>query len=62
MINAEILYKFTRAGYAYTQVGVHHLPRRGGRATGAKLSVIARAFYELVAYAWKWRRQERKRR
>ncbi len=61
MINAEILYKFTRAGYAYTQVGVHHLPRRGGRATGAKLSVIARAFYELVAYAWKWRREERKR-
>src|SRR6266496_2076812 len=61
MINAEILYKFTRAGYTYTQLGVRHLPRRGGRATGAKLSVILRAFRELIAYAWKWRRAERKK-
>ena len=60
MINAEILYKFTRAGYTYTQVGVHHLPRRGGRATGAKPAVIARAFRELFTYAWKWRAEERK--
>jgi len=59
MINAEILYKFTRAGYTYTQVGVHHLPRRGGRATGAKLSVIGRAFRELVVYARKWHREEK---
>ena len=62
MINAEILYKFTRAGYTYTQVGVHHLPRRGGRATGAKPAVIARAFRELFTYAWKWRAEERKAR
>lgn len=61
MINAEILYKFTREGHTYTQVGVRHLPRRGGRATGAKLSVIVRAFRELIAYAWKWRRAERKK-
>src|SRR5713101_5587932 len=61
MINTEILYKFTRAGYTYTQVGVHHLPRRGGKATGAKLSVIARAFHELIASAWKWRREEREK-
>lgn len=60
MINAEILYKFTRAGYTYTQVGVHHLPRRGGRATGAKLSVIMRAFRELFVFAWKWHRQEKR--
>ena len=60
MINAEILYKFTRAGYTYTQVGVRHLPRRGGRATGAKPAVIARAFRELFTYAWKWRAEERK--
>jgi len=59
MINAEILYKFTRAGYTYTQVGVHHLPRRGGRATGAKLSVIGRAFRELAVYAGKWHREEK---
>ncbi len=55
MINTEILYKFTRAGYTYTQVGVRHLPRHGGRASGAKLSVIARAFREMFTYAWKWR-------
>lgn len=59
MINAEILYKFTRAGYTYTQVGVHHHPRRGGRATGANLSVIGRAFRELVVYARKWHREEK---
>jgi len=60
MINAEILYKFTRAGYTYTQLGVRHLPRRGGRATGAKPAVIARAFRELFVYAWKWHAEERK--
>ncbi|HCI79898.1 MAG TPA: glycosyltransferase family 2 protein [Ktedonobacter sp.] len=54
MINTEILYKFTHAGYTYTQLGVHHLPRHGGRATGAKLSVIARAFLEMFTYAHKW--------
>jgi putative flippase GtrA len=58
MINTEILYKFTRAGYTYTQVGVQHLPRRGGRATGAKLSVIVRAFRELFVFARKWNREE----
>lgn len=58
MINTEILYKFTRAGYTYTQIGVHHLPRRGGRATGAKLSVITRAFRELFVFARKWSREE----
>ena len=60
MINAEILYKFMRAGYTFTQVGVQHLPRRGGRATGAKLSVIGRAFRELIVYARKWHREEKR--
>lgn len=59
MINAEILYKFSRAGNTYTQIGVCHLPRRGGRATGAKLSVIARAFREMFTYAWKWHHEEK---
>ena len=60
MINAELLYKLTHAGCTYCEVGVMHLPRRAGRATGAKLSVIIRAFHELFTYAWKWRRgQER---
>ena len=59
MINAEILYKFSRAGNSYTQVGVRHLPRHGGKATGAKLSVILRAFRELFVYAIKWHREEK---
>jgi glycosyltransferase involved in cell wall biosynthesis len=59
MINTEILYKLKRAGYTYTQVGVQHLPRNGGKATGAKPIVILRAFRELFTYAWKWRREER---
>jgi glycosyltransferase involved in cell wall biosynthesis len=57
MINTEILYKFIRAGNSYTQVGVRHLPRHGGKATGAKLSVILRAFRELFVYAIKWHRE-----
>ena len=58
MINVEILYKFTRAGYSYFEVGVRHLPRRAGRATGAKPSVIVRALRDLFTYAWKWHREE----
>ena len=30
MINTELLYQLKRAGYSYREVGVHHLPRRGG--------------------------------
>ena len=60
MINTEILYKFIQAGNTYTQVGVRHLPRHGGRATGAKLSVIMRAFRELFVYAFKWHREEKR--
>jgi len=59
MINAELLYKLKRAGCTYREVGVHHLPRQGGRATGANLRVIARAFRELFIFARNWRREER---
>ncbi len=58
MINTEILYKFARSGYTYTEVGVHHLPRRAGQATGAKPAVILRALRELFVYAGKWYREE----
>jgi len=58
MINAEMLYKLTRAGYTYKELGVHHLPRQAGRATGAHLRVILRAFRELFVYARKWHREE----
>jgi putative flippase GtrA len=58
MINAEIVYKLSRAGYTYTEVGVQHLPRRAGKATGAKPTVILRALREMFVYAEKWRQEE----
>ncbi len=58
MINAELLYKLIHSGATYREVGVSHLPRRSGRATGAHPRVIARAFYELFLYARKWQRVE----
>ncbi len=61
MITAELLYKLKRANYTYREVGVHHLPRRGGRATGANPRVIARAFRELFIFARRWQRGERAR-
>jgi glycosyltransferase involved in cell wall biosynthesis len=60
MINAELLYTLTRAGGTYKELAVHHLPRRAGRATGAKLSVILRALRELLVYAYRQRREEQK--
>jgi len=58
MINAELLFKLKQAGCTYKEVGVHHLPRRGGQATGAKLSVIIRAFRELFVSARKWKQEQ----
>ncbi len=58
MINAELLYRLKRSGCRVKEVGVRHLPRQGGRATGAKLSVIGRAFWELFLYRRRWRHEE----
>ncbi len=60
MINAELLYRLKRAGCSYKEVGVIHLPRLHGRATGAKLSVILRALRELFVYARKWKREDQR--
>jgi glycosyltransferase involved in cell wall biosynthesis len=48
MINAEILIKLKRDGVRIKEVPVSHLPRRAGSPTGAKPSVILRAFREMV--------------
>ena len=61
MINAELLHALKQAGGTYKELGVHHLPRQAGRATGAKLRVILRAFRELFSYAHKWRREKQQR-
>ena len=47
MISAEMLVRIYRYGYKVIEVGVIHYPRTQGSATGAKPSVIFRAFREL---------------
>ena len=58
MINAELLYKLMQSGGTYREIGVHHLPRLSGRATGAKPAVIIRAFRELFVFAHTWKQEE----
>ena len=58
MINAEVLYKLGRYGYTYTEVGVRHLPRQAGMATGAKPAVIVRALREMFVFARRWHAEE----
>ncbi|MGZ3582521.1 MAG: glycosyltransferase [Ktedonobacterales bacterium] len=57
LINAELVYTLHRTGARYVQVGVRHLPRRAGRATGAHPRVILRALRDLAINAWRWRRR-----
>ena len=47
LIDTEILARAKRRGYTIGQIGVHHYPRIGGQATGAKIGVILKAFREL---------------
>jgi len=48
MVNTEILIRALRAGFTLKELPVRHFPRHFGRQTGARLRVIAKAFYELV--------------
>jgi hypothetical protein len=61
MINAELLYRLKQGHFTQREVGVPHLPRLGGRATGARLSVIARALRDLFVYTHRWKRAEKVR-
>jgi glycosyltransferase involved in cell wall biosynthesis len=61
MINAELLYKLKQDGGTIKEIGVRHLPRRAGQATGANIKVILRAFLELWIYARRWKREEHQR-
>lgn len=47
MIDAEILARTRARGARIAEAGVHHYPRVAGSQTGAKFSVIFRAFREL---------------
>lgn len=46
--SAEFLIKARRFGYRIVEMRATHYPRTAGKATGARLSVILRAFRELV--------------
>lgn len=56
MISTELLVKSQKNGFRIKEVGVNHYARTAGQQTGAKLSVIARAFKELFSYFIKWQR------
>lgn len=47
-VNSELLVRAQAAGFRIKQVPVAHYPRLKGRATGARLSVIGRAWWELA--------------
>jgi hypothetical protein len=47
MISTQILATAAKRGFSIAEVGVHHYPRTAGVPTGAKVSVILRAFVEL---------------
>jgi glycosyltransferase involved in cell wall biosynthesis len=47
LVCTELLVRARRSGYTLVDVGVHHYPRTTGRATGANIRVVLRAFREL---------------
>ncbi len=57
MISTELLVKSSKNGLRIMELGVKHYPRRAGVQTGAKISVIIRAFKELFSYFIQWQRQ-----
>lgn len=52
MINAELAIKTKKAGFRIKQIGVHHYPRKIGKATGAQFKVIIKSFVDLFKL-WK---------
>jgi len=54
LLSTEIVYKFIRAGYTYTQAAVHHFPRKAGKSAGASKWAIVQALGELTHFASIW--------
>ena len=48
MVNTELMVKLGRKGASVVEIGVHHRPRRAGRARGASPKVVATAFREVL--------------
>jgi glycosyltransferase involved in cell wall biosynthesis len=55
VVSTEMLVKLKRMGIPFVEIPVQHLPRLHGKATGAKLRVIVRAFAELLRLRTKLR-------
>jgi glycosyltransferase involved in cell wall biosynthesis len=49
MVNTEMITRLVQRGARVREIGVTHLPRTAGEASGGDLRVIARAFRELAA-------------
>lgn len=56
MVNTDILMQSSRMGFKIKEVPVTHFPRLNGKATGAKLRVILKAFAELFQLYHKLKR------
>jgi len=48
--SAELIYEVKKTGFSILEVPVNHYPRLEGKPTGAKLSVISKAFRELWGF------------
>lgn len=59
MIDTEFLAGAKARGYRIAEVGVTHLPRVAGEASGADLKVIARAFRDLARFRLRLSRELR---
>lgn len=58
LVSTELLARANKAGFRFVEVGVTHYPRTAGTQTGAKLSVILKAFRELFKLYGKIKRGE----
>jgi glycosyl transferase family 2 len=57
-VSAEILAQCFRGGLVIREVPVNHFPRAAGKATGANIKVVAKAFQELPL-VWRYRSSPR---
>jgi len=55
LINTELYFKASRAGFEIGQVGIPHHPRLAGMRSGGRLLPILRAVRELVLLRWRLR-------
>lgn len=47
-ISSELLIKAKKKGFKIVQIGVHHYPRKAGKATGANLKVVLNGLKDLI--------------